>query len=74
MTDEARAKAVEAAALLAVGMSARSFARLCGIPDRTAQNYRTTTPVRPDLAEWLNRRVKDIKRDPPPTGKPPIPK
>ena len=52
------------AALHAAGMSARSFARLVGIPERTAQSYRDKRGPPPHLAEWLNRRVADIARDP----------
>lgn len=56
------------AALEALGLTARAYARLSGRPVSTVQNWTRANSVRiPDkVAAWLARRLADLARDPAP--------
>lgn len=56
------------AALEALGLTARAYARLSGRPVSTVQNWTRARTVRiPEpVAEWLARRLADLARDPAP--------
>lgn len=56
------------AALEALGLTARAYARLSCRPVSTVQNWTRSASVRiPDkVAAWLARRLADLERDPAP--------
>lgn len=59
------------AALDALGMSARSLARLLGRPPNTVIAWGDTKRGGPpdDAAAWLGRRLDALRDDPPPATK-----
>ena len=56
------------AALDALGLTARAYARLSGRPESTVQNWTKARAVKipQPVAEWLQRRLADLARDPAP--------
>jgi DNA-binding transcriptional regulator YiaG len=56
------------AALEALGLTARAYARLSGRPVSTVHNWTRAESVRiPDrVAEWLKRRLAALEKDPAP--------
>lgn len=53
--------------LAALGMSARSLARVLRRPEGSVGNWsKPGYTVPPDVAEWLNRRLACMRADPPP--------
>jgi len=56
------------AALEALGLTARAYARLSGRPVSTVQNWTRANSVRipAAVAAWLARRLADLERDPAP--------
>lgn len=56
------------AALEALGLTARAYARLSSRPVSTVQNWTRANGVRipASVAEWLKRRLADLGKDPAP--------